>query len=192
MVYEALGELHSLIKAKVEGKHLDKGEIKPLLKTIAETGFLPYTEESLNSAIDFLFNDINNYGKEWLEFYAKLENVDEIINKARIKHGLHFTAEQMVKRIIARTVGESEHGKEFEMKAFEIIDKVKDEMKRRSAEGLGSAAVYTASKRGLTERTIYRYSFCTEHTIRDICQEIGRRHPEYSLDEVKWREKRDS
>jgi len=194
MAYEALEELLLLTKDKVEDKDIPKSKFKALLRTIAETGHLPHTEESLDSAVDLIFRDIKKYKRgggglgRFLDGYKLwIGDIDEVIYKAGKKHNLHFRPEQMVERIIARTIGKTENSENFKKKAFEIIKTVKNEMKRRKPETLGAATIYIASNRELTQMEICNYSFCLGAALRNVYQEIGKRHPQYSL--VPWKER---
>lgn len=195
MAYESLNEIKKLIEHKIEGKRPKRDEFKPLLKIIAETGFLPYNEDSLNKAIDILFHDVDNCrkGKESkIKYYnykgqtecypiypvchnLRLSDVDNFIIDAGVKNNLIATPEQIVKRVFSRCGCE-----EFENKALEILQKVKNETKT-SPRILAAAVSYIGSEKNLIQKDVSEYCGCTEISTRIAYHNIIRRHPEYSI-----------
>ncbi len=135
--------------------NLHKLRLGSLLGTIARTGYLPHNNESLDSVVELIYEkaiEFNRYlgiidrerkVKNWVRDVFWLIKIDEFIYEAGLEHGLKFTSEKMVKRIISRTGADYLEG--IEERALKIIEEFKGKLGKTDAETIAGAAVYLAS-----------------------------------------------
>lgn len=187
----AMVKLYELSEMLFQGKSVHRPTLVDTIKKIADSEGMPYNEDSIDTTIKMWDGQIEkdrklneDYGRYSFLFGYRHMEIQEMIYRSAINHGLEFGAKDLIDRVI-RMKGLPQYTAD---KAYEIMEVVSADEKfsRRQPTSIAAAASYIASLMArvtnrLTQREAAEYAFTTETTVRSLCYWIGRHHPEYAV-----------